>query len=71
MAFVATMQNANETKTGCPACDSLPAGQRRAAHALCHPRILDALADLRARDREAHAAHVRSSAVQGVTLGSR
>ena len=27
-----------EPTTGCPACDALPASQRRAAHALCHPR---------------------------------
>lgn len=25
--------------TGCPACDSLPAGQRAAAHALLHPGV--------------------------------
>ena len=60
-----------EPTTGCPACDALPASQRRAAHALCHPRILDALADLLTVERQQYAVKVRESSVSGVVLGSQ
>ena len=60
-----------ESTTGCPACDALPASQRRAAHALCHPRILDALSDLLTVERQRYVVKVRESSVSGVVLGSR